>query len=93
MGNSISNHRLTPQCYLNYVSHPKPEVKKWAAQFRQRFRMPYESFLELVEMVNDSNLFDRWKKTYIHAMYAITYKVTTWKEANPKKKHCYKSKT
>ena len=54
---------LNPVWYLNYVSHPKPEVKKWAALFRRRFCMPYESFLELVDMVKDSNLFDRWKKT------------------------------
>ena len=59
LGDLVQMTPLNSVWYLNYVSHPKPEVKKWAALFCRRFCMLYESFLELVEMDKDSNLFDR----------------------------------
>ena len=48
--------------YLNYIENPRPSEKKWNEKFRKRFRMPYESFIELGMMAEASPKFDRWKK-------------------------------
>jgi hypothetical protein len=46
--------------YCNYVSDPHPERPKWSKMFRNRFRMPYDCFLDLVEQCKDSDIFKRW---------------------------------
>jgi DDE superfamily endonuclease len=50
----------------DYIEDPQPINKHWAKQFRQHFRLPYASFVMLLDMISsdDSNgLFDRWKNT------------------------------
>ena len=50
----------------DYIEDPQPNDTHWAKQFRQNFRLPYESFVMLLNMIlyNKSNgLFDRWKNT------------------------------
>ena len=49
--------------YLNYIENPKPgEKNRWNEKFRKRFRMQYESFIELAMMAEASPKFDRWKR-------------------------------
>jgi len=44
-----------------YIDKPSLDTPQFHVKFRKRFRMPYSSYLELVEKVNNSNLFERWK--------------------------------
>ena len=58
-----SLRELTPEdtlWYLKYVKTPSwnDRLKK---QFRSRFRMPYESFIDLHESIDNHPLFQRWK--------------------------------
>ena len=36
--------------FQSYILNPDPSNKKWDKKFRNRFRLPYKSFLELVDM-------------------------------------------
>ena len=46
--------------WLEYMVNHRPDDPRWATQFRRRFRLPYESFLELVDTIktDDSGIFD-----------------------------------
>ena len=63
-------HRpMTPklsQWWVLYIQDPKPECRHWSKSFRQRFRLPYQSFLHILSMLEeDSNdvYFQRWRKS------------------------------
>jgi hypothetical protein len=45
-----------------YVESPNLENPRFHKLFRRRFRMPYKCFQELVQMVEDSPLFARWRE-------------------------------
>jgi DDE superfamily endonuclease len=47
--------------YNMYLAHPRPDNPKFQKSFRNRFRMPYESFLGLLSRLEESVLFDRWR--------------------------------
>lgn len=53
--------------WFNYYCNPETcertdHTTKWLNKFRQRFRLPYKSYLELVDMaITDPNHFQRWK--------------------------------
>ena len=59
--------RVTPKLsswWLDYIENPEPDCPAWNKVFRQRFRLPYLSYLDLLELVSgDGNdeLFDRWR--------------------------------
>lgn len=46
---------------LNYLQNPQPNNSKWNEKFRKRFRMAYESFIELSIIVEGNPQFNRWK--------------------------------
>ena len=47
--------------WLNsYCVDPKPHKKSWAREFRQRFRLPYESYLDLVRQCESCDKFQQW---------------------------------
>ena len=53
--------------WILYIQDPKPENAQWSKTFRRRFRLPYESFLTLLQMVNDekddpNDCFFRWRE-------------------------------
>jgi len=48
--------------YNSYVRHPHLDCKRFHNKFRRRFRMPYGQYVDLVGMVKESNLFDRWRE-------------------------------
>ena len=49
--------------YCNYISELSPERFKWSKSFRNKFRMPYSSFLDLALQCEESVLFERWSST------------------------------
>lgn len=56
---------LTPEdtlWYLKYVETP-PWNDRLKKQFRNRFRMPYQSFIDLHKSIDCDPLFNRWGKT------------------------------
>ena len=61
--------RMTLKMSLWWVLHiqdPKPECHRWSKSFWQRFRMPYHSFIKILEMTheddkNDISIVRRWK--------------------------------
>ena len=52
--------------YCNYITDPSPEREKWSRLFRLRFRMPYNSFLDLVNQCMESTYFCRWTNNSIN---------------------------
>ena len=44
-----------------YIESPDLENDRFQKRFRLRFRLPYNSFKELLSMAEQSPLFDRWK--------------------------------
>ena len=46
--------------YQNYILNAQPEKKWWRKIFRLRFRLPYGSFLELVDMCQKSPILEQW---------------------------------
>ena len=46
--------------YSNYVMEPSPDCPKWNKMFRRRFRMPYESFLDLSAQCEESEHLKTW---------------------------------
>jgi hypothetical protein len=44
-----------------YIESPDLENDVFHANFRRRFRMPYNSFLDLVELANQDAIFHRWR--------------------------------
>ena len=43
--------------FQKYVMNPLPQSDKFLRRFRQRFRLPYSSFLDLVKMCGQSSFF------------------------------------
>ena len=43
--------------YINYIANPQCDDKKWCFKFRNRFRLPYPSYLDLVARCNSSDFF------------------------------------
>ena len=52
-------HTVWYQCY---ILHPNPQSKKWQKLFRYRFRMPYESYLDLVLECEKSPIMAQWSR-------------------------------
>ena len=48
--------------WQNYIVNPQPEKQWWRELFRLRFRLPYDNYIQLAEMCNDSPLFSRWTR-------------------------------
>jgi hypothetical protein len=49
------------------IQDPQPEYKHWAKEFRQDFRLPYTSYVMLLDVISSDaskGLFDRWIKAY-----------------------------
>ena len=46
--------------YQNFVLNPNHTDKKWRKQFLDRFHMPYETYIELVEKCKNSHHFNQW---------------------------------
>ena len=60
-GNITRIHPHTSTWYLMYVDNALiSEDSDLRRQFRNRFRMPYESYLELIEMCREDKHFRRW---------------------------------
>ena len=49
--------------YHAYISCPQSGDIRFMNKFRQRFRLPYESYLEFVEDAKEGNWFPRWMVT------------------------------
>ena len=49
--------------YCQYLENPQIGNQWFETRFRRRFRLPYTSFVELVELVNSSDFFKRWSQT------------------------------
>jgi hypothetical protein len=48
----------------DYVDAPQPNNAHWSKEFRQNFRLPYASYLMILDMISSEKsegLFDRWK--------------------------------
>jgi len=48
--------------YFLYVLHPMIHCKKFHRVFRQRFRLPYNQFLEFMAQAREERWFPRWGK-------------------------------
>ena len=46
--------------YQNYVLNAQPETVWWRRIFCERFWLPYENYIELVDMCKDSPAFSQW---------------------------------
>lgn len=46
--------------WFMYVQSPQPGVPHFEKTFRQRFRLPYQKFKELVEEIRTASSFSRW---------------------------------
>jgi len=46
--------------YRNYISDPRPGQRKWDNTFRERFRTPYNSILDLVKQCEESDHLKKW---------------------------------
>ena len=51
-----------------YIESPDLENDIFHANFRRRFCMPYNSFLELVKQANQDAIFCRWREGNVDAM-------------------------
>ena len=49
-----------------YCVDPKPHKKSWAREFRQGFRLPYESYLDLVRQCECCDKFQQWLRNNIN---------------------------
>jgi hypothetical protein len=50
--------------WIDYIQNPEPNCPAWNKVFRQRFRLPYMSYLEILDWVSGDGcggLFDRWR--------------------------------
>ena len=48
--------------YNNYVINTQQHDSRWANKFRKRFRLPYSSFLDLVNLCSESKMFSQWSR-------------------------------
>ena len=63
VGDTGIPQRLDPKAtywYKYYVQFPNLECKAFNTSFRLRFRLPYQSYLSLLRVVNSSDYFSRW---------------------------------
>ncbi|KAI2499538.1 Plant transposon protein [Fragilaria crotonensis] len=64
--------RVCPQMsswWIDYVENPEPDCPFWNKVFRQRFRLPYVSYIQVLEWVcgdDCDGLFDRWRTEADH---------------------------
>ena len=58
-GNTIPYVPTMSGWYASYVMNPNLEWEKFQRNFRLWFRLPYDSFLELLELVKANDLFQR----------------------------------
>jgi hypothetical protein len=53
------NRPMTPKLSLWWMMYiqdnPKLECKQWTKSFRGRFRLPYQSFIDLLEMLKEDD--------------------------------------
>jgi hypothetical protein len=47
--------------YRRYIDQPQLGSRHWSRKFRRHFRLPYQDFLLLLDMVRNDPMFDRWK--------------------------------
>ncbi|KAI2511438.1 Plant transposon protein [Fragilaria crotonensis] len=58
--------KLTPRIslwWVLYIQNPEPNCTRWSKTFRTRFRLPYQSFLNILSMMVDEDvdgMFCRW---------------------------------
>ena len=58
--------KLTPRIslwWVLYIQNPDPNCTRWSKTFRTRFRLPYQSFLNILSMMVDEDvdgMFCRW---------------------------------
>jgi hypothetical protein len=48
----------------DYIDDPQPNNSHWAKEFRQKFRLPYSSYVIILDTISSDKskgLFDRWK--------------------------------
>lgn len=51
----------------DYILDPRPGEKVWAKEFRNNFRLPYASYVMLLDLISSeasNGMFDRWTKAY-----------------------------
>jgi hypothetical protein len=51
----------------DYIQDPRPDDKHWAKEFRRNFRLPYASYVMLLDLISSeasNGMFDRWIKAY-----------------------------
>jgi hypothetical protein len=48
--------------YLMYIKYPMLNVPKFHIQFRRRFRLPYDQFIQFVAHAEEKKWFPRWNK-------------------------------
>ena len=51
----------------DYIHDPQPNNRHWNKEFRRNFRLPYASYVMLLDMMSSEasdGLFDRWIKAY-----------------------------
>ena len=46
--------------YQNYIINPQPQKRWWCKLFCLRFCLPYQSFLDLVELCKESKILIQW---------------------------------
>ena len=46
--------------YQNYILNAQPDKRWWCEIFRDRFRLPYDCYLQLVEMCKESPILYQW---------------------------------
>ncbi len=56
----------------DYIEDPQPNNQHWAKEFRQNFRLPFASYVMLLDMISSDKsegLFDRWTKALGDSCY------------------------
>ena len=70
-----SIRELTPKDTLWYMLYVQngPRNKRMVALFRNRFRLPYSSFIELCDEISDHDDFLRWRR--VDALWDSLYNI------------------
>jgi hypothetical protein len=50
--------------YVTYVLHPQHDCNKFNKKFRRRFRCDYSSYLLILDLVKQNDLFSRWHNKF-----------------------------
>jgi hypothetical protein len=65
--------------WILYIQDPKPENAQWSKTFRRRFRLPYESFLTLLQMLFPmERVWSLKQKSESHSAFVIGLFVLSW---------------